>query len=510
MKFISTKHGRASACAFHKTMVATAMAVAALPGHAAWDTYIKGAFAPAVDWPLIPIHVVLLPDGRVMSYGTDGKGAQTAQFIYDVWSPGKGTDAASHLTLPNTTATDIFCSGQIVLPGSGTVIFTGGDKTINNVRNFSVKDVTLFDYRTNTLYSAPQQLNYLRWYPSVLTTAAGEVLVMGGRADPSTPIATPEVYTPGAGTWRSLGTAASDEAFGLQNWLYPRAWQAPNGKVFIATKWGGTYYLDPAGTGKIARTGLTLPAGDDYLTSVMYAPGKILALRKANKAVTIDLNGGGTPTSATVTGVGQDRYHGSATVMADGKVLFSGGSAVANQDNGTAYTAKIWNPANSSWTTAATATKMRLYHSVSMLLPDGRVLTAGGGAPGPVANLNAEIYTPPYLYKQMDFAATLALRPTITSGPAVATWGQTISLGTDITGVKQVTLVKTGSATHTVDFDQRFIKPAFTVSGNTVKLTMPASPNVAPPGYYMVFVFNSAGTPSVAKIIKLEPGDPNS
>lgn len=509
MKHNSTNPGRASACAFRKSILSAAMLAAAVPGHAAWDTYLKGAFGPAVDWPLIPIHVVLLPDGRVMSYGTDAKGQQTGQFIYDVWTPAKGTDAASHLTLPNTTSTDIFCSGQIVLPGSGTVIFTGGDKTINNVRNFSVKDVTLFDYNSNTLYSAPQQLNYLRWYPSVLTTAAGEILVLGGRADPATPVPTPEVYQPSTGTWRPLNNAVSGDAYGSANVFYPRAWQAPNGKVFIATKWGGTYYLDPAGAGKLDRTGLTLPAGDEYLTSVMYEPGRILALRKANKAVTINLNGTGTPTAANVTGVGQDRFHGSATVMADGRVLVSGGSAVANQDNGTAYTAKIWNPANASWTTAATATKMRLYHSVSMLLPDGRVLTAGGGAPGPVANLNAEIYTPPYLYKQMDFAATLAPRPSILSAPASATWGQAISVGTDITSVKQVTLVKTGSATHTVDFDQRFIKPAYTLSGSTVKVSMPASSNVAPPGYYMLFVFNSAGVPSIAKIIKLGAGDPN-
>lgn len=483
-----------------KGMLMGAAALSASHAHAAWDTYIKGAFGPVVNWPLIPIHVVLLPDGRVLGYGTDGKGNQTGQFTYDVWDPIKGTGTNAHLTLPNTTGTDTFCSGQIVLPASGAVLLTGGDKTVNNVRNYSVNDVNLFDYRSSALYSAQQPMAYLRWYPTVLTTAAGEVLVLGGRIDPDTPTPTPEVYTEGTG-WRTLSSATSEEAYGLQNWSYPRAWQAPNGKVFVATKWGGTYYLDPAGTGKLEKTSLTLTASDEYLTSVMFTPGKILSLRKLNKAVVIDITGA-TPKATSVAGVGQDRFHGSATVMADGKVFVSGGSMVSNVANGVAYTAKIWNPANNGWTTAATATKMRLYHSVSLLLPDARVLTAGGGAPGPVINLNAEVYTPPYLYKQ-DWSGTLAARPSITSAPATATWGQAIPVVANVSGISKVTLVKTGSATHTVDFDQRFMRLNHTASGQNLSVTMPASANVAPPGYYMLFVFNSAGVPSVAKIIKL-------
>ncbi len=476
------------------------MLLGASGAHAAIDTYLRGSFSSVANWPLVPIHVVLLPDGRVLGYGTDGQGNQTGQFTYDVWDPTKGTSAASHLTLPNTTGTDTFCSGQIVLPASGAVLLTGGDKTVNGVRNYSVNDVNLFDARTNSLYSAQQPMAFLRWYPSVLTTAAGDVLVLGGRADPNTPVATPEAYTEGVG-WRSLTGAVSDDAYGLRNWVYPRAWQAPNGKVFIATIWGGTYDLDPAGTGALTRTTLTLPVGDAYLPSVMYSPGKILALRKLNKAMVVDITGA-TPKATSITGVGQDRFHASATVMADGKVFVSGGSAVDNKANGVAYTAKIWNPANNGWATAATAAKMRLYHSVSLLLPDGRVLTAGGGVPGPVLNLNAEIYTPPYLYKQ-DWSATLATRPVITSAPATAAWGSTVPVTINASGVSKVTLVKTGSATHTVDFDQRFLTLAFTASGTQVNVTLPASANLAPPGNYMLFVFNSAGVPSVARTVKL-------
>lgn len=484
--------------------VAALLSVSALPGaQAAIDTYYRGAFGPVLSWPLIAIHAVLLPDGRVMSYGTDGKGNQTGEFTYDVWDPARGVGITSHLTLPNTTGTDTFCSGQIVLPASGAVLLTGGDKTINGVRNYSVNDVNLFDWRTNSLYSAQQPMAFLRWYPTVLTLANGSTLVLGGRVDPQTPASTPEVYTEGTG-WRSLSRVASDDAYGTRNWSYPNAWQAPNGKVFITTIWGGTYFLDVnanGGAGALERTTLTLPEGDVYLPSVMYAPGKIYSLRKLNRARLIDLNGA-TPTVTTIGGVGQDRYQGSATVMADGKVLVSGGSMVSNQAIGVAYTARIWNPANNSYTTTPAGARMRLYHSTSLLLPDGRVLLAGGGAPGPVNNLNAEIFTPPYLYKQ-DWTGTLATRPSITAAPATTTWGARINVGTDVTRISRVTLVKTGSATHTVDFDQRFLPLTFTAAGNTLNVTMPANANTAPPGYYMLFVFDSAGVPSVARIIKL-------
>jgi hypothetical protein len=472
--------------------------------HAAPDSALKGEFGPVVAWPLIPLHSVVLPDGRVFSYGTDAKGQQGAQFIYDVWTPSAGTGPSAHLTLPNTTSTDIFCSGQIVLPRSGEVLLTGGDKTMAGTRNYSVRDVNFFDPVTSTLRASSQAMRSLRWYPSVLTTADGEVVVMGGRPDPIfsslTSSPTPEVYNESTG-WRVLSGATSEGAYGMRNWSYPRAWQAPNGKVFIATAWGGTFFMDPTAKGSIKQTTLNLPAGDVYLPSVSFAPGKVLSLRKNNAAMVVDFTGD-TPTAKAVTGVGQDRYHAFATVMADGRVLVNGGSGTSNEAKNVAYTAMIWDPATSAWQPAATAVQMRLYHSVSLLLPDGRVLTGGGGAPGPQTNLNAEVYTPPYLFKQ-DGSGVLASRPSITSAPATSTWGAGVRLGTDAASISKVTLIKTGSATHTVDFDQRFLSLSFSGTGAALDVTMPASRKVAPPGFYMLFVFDAAGVPSVAKIIRL-------
>ena len=113
--------------------------------------------------------------------------------------------------------------------------------------------------------------------------------------------------------------------------------------------------------------------------------------------------------------------------MADGRVLVSGGSAVNNAATGVAYTSEIFNPATSSWTTGPTATRMRLYHSTSLLLPDATVITMGGGTPGPETNLNAEIYYPPYLF---NGDGTPAVRPTITTATAVTDPGMTLSIET--------------------------------------------------------------------------------
>jgi hypothetical protein len=93
---------------------------------------VVGAWSPPAPWPLIAIHAIVTMDGRVLTYGTDGNGNQTGFFIYDVWDPSAGP-WAGHVTLPNTTGTDIFCSSQLVLPQSGDIFLAGGD-TSSTVR----------------------------------------------------------------------------------------------------------------------------------------------------------------------------------------------------------------------------------------------------------------------------------------------------------------------------------------------------------------------------------------
>ena len=463
---------------------------------------VSGRFTAAFNWPLIPIHATILPDGRVLSYGSDELGQQSGLFNYAVWDPTLGTGTQSHLLLPNTTATDLFCSAQIVLPRTGEILLTGGDKMVNGARNYSVPDVNFFDYLSNTLRRSAQSMALARWYPSVVTLTDGNVLVLGGRDTliPTPAIATPELYDVATG-WRSLTGATNNNAYGSVNseWFYPRAWVGPNGLVFVVTNAGTTWRMNPAGTGSITQLPLTVPATTYFLPAVMYAPGKILTLRTGGLAGVIDINPS-TPTYAATAPVSQERLWGSSTVLADGRVFVSGGSRLENQATDVAYQSELWNPATGTWTAGAVATRMRLYHSTSLLMPDARVLTAGGGAPGPVINLNAELYEPPYLFRADGSYAT---RPLIQTAPLQAAWGTPFTLQTNTTGISKVAFIKTGSVTHSVDFDQRYIPLAYTQSGNTLTVQAPANASLAPPGNYMVFVFDSAGVPSVAKIVRL-------
>src|SRR5262249_29160481 len=128
------------------------------------------------------------------------------------------------------------------------------------------------------------------------------------------------------------------------------------------------------------------------------------------------------------------------------------------------------------------------------------VLTGAGGSPGPVLNLNAEIYYPPYLYRK-DGSGLPAKRPTIVSAPASIAVGQTLTATIGATDkIGRVALVRTGTVTHSTNSDQRFVNLPYTQTGSTVTATLPANVNDLPPGYYLLFVFR-AGTPSVAKII---------
>jgi hypothetical protein len=209
-----------------------------------------------------------------------------------------------------------------------------------------------------------------------------------------------------------------------------------------------------------------------------------------------------TPVVTPTASMDQVRFWASGTILADGTVLITGGSEVANKLTGVAYQAQIWSPATGQWTAGASATKPRLYHSTALLLPDATVLTAGGGAPGPVKNLNAEIYYPPYLYTS---AGTAAVRPSIIANAFGAlSPGGTIDVTvgpTDI--ISRLTFVRTGSVTHSTNSDQRFIDLAFTQEGQNVTAVLPTDTTTLVPGFYMLFAFNDAGVPSVASMINV-------
>ncbi len=481
------------------------------------QAYTAGVFGPTFSWPVMPIHMVLLPDGRVLAYGSDDKGVQGAQFHYAVWDPNwnptlPGADTSPFQLLSNTTGTDLFCSAQLVLPSSGQVLLAGGDRTVNGKRNYATADVNIFNPADNSLRRDSSSMAYRRWYGTAVTTDKGEVVVLGGRDDlyfagtknaPATTVSystTPEIYVPGTG-WRVLSTAQSGEAFGVingNNWWYPKSWLAPDGRILTITHDGFFHTLDTAGTGTLTQLEGKLPGANWNLPAVMYAPGKILSLRNDKIASLVDINGA-QPVIGRTASLSAWRKWGFGTVLADGTVWVNGGSVNANLDADAVYSSELWDPATGQWSLTASAQKPRLYHNSSLLLPSGAVLTGGGGSPGPVRHLNGEVYFPPYLFNPDGSAAA---RPVITGlSSQVVNWSGSlqVSLGS-ATAIERVMLVRTGSSTHSFASEQRAKELAFTQNGQTLTVSAPASATEMPPGYYMLFVFQrNAQAPADAK-----------
>jgi hypothetical protein len=193
------------------------------------------------------------------------------------------------------------------------------------------------------------------------------------------------------------------------------------------------------------------------------------------------------------------RVNVNAVLLPDGRILIVGGHRSAGRfgANDPVLEPEIYDPVLDSWSPQPPMLFPRGYHSVAVLLPDGRVLTAGGpGGPGGFDNqLNMEVFSPPYLFA--------GPRPQITSTPANAGYGDPIPIDTpDEPDIESVALLRPAAVTHHTDANARFIRLAITARGpGQVTARAPSSPTVAPPGHYLLFVVNSHGVPSVGQFV---------
>jgi hypothetical protein len=190
------------------------------------------------------------------------------------------------------------------------------------------------------------------------------------------------------------------------------------------------------------------------------------------------------------------------TVLPDGKVLATGGQTTTDGIDETTgvLPAEMWDPDTDTWTVMASSHRPRLYHSSAVLLPDGRVLLAGGGAYGVAKNeRSGEVYSPPYLSK--------GPRPTVTDAPSQVHYNQSFRVDTpDAAKIKSVSFVRMGSVTHNLDMDQRYTTLPVHTNTDSVTIDGPTSTNVAPPGFYLVFLLDDKGVPSMGQIVQLGTG----
>ncbi|HXF00390.1 MAG TPA: galactose oxidase-like domain-containing protein [Solirubrobacterales bacterium] len=466
-------------------------AAAAVPG----DAGQVGQWGPVVDWPVVAEHTALLANGKVLAYDSVGDRAADTYPVHDhtratVWDPATGTQ-----TPVNVEGYNLFCSGLAHLM-SGSIFVAGGNK---NAQLEGIVQTHVFDPDGNEWSRGPDMAEG-RWYPSVTPLDNGEMLITEGGPD------MPEVLKIDGGL-RALDTASLDLP------LYPWLDVAPDGRAFYSGPDQTMRSLDTAGGGSWQTYGQRDRLWRGYGSHALYDVGKILVAGGASSSTDariIDLNGP-TPQPSATRPMAYGRRQHNLTVLADGKVLATGGNSsgakFVDLDH-SVYPAELWDPATGRWTTLAAMQVTRQYHSTALLLPDGRVLSAGGGicticdSVGYLAK-NAEVFSPPYLFKK-DGSSELAPRPEITSGPDEMTYDASYSVSTpDPASIRKVALVRLGAVTHSVNMEQRYVPLDFTVDGGEISAAAPPNANIAPPGIYMLFLINADGVPSVAKMARV-------
>ncbi|HJQ39874.1 MAG TPA: galactose oxidase early set domain-containing protein, partial [Thermoanaerobaculia bacterium] len=347
----------------------------------------------------------------------------------------------------------------------------------------------------------PVMPNGGRWYPTTLAMRNGDVLVVGGdRNGSGDPNTIPDVWQFGAGigSIRQLTTASRPVA------LYPMLFQAPDGRAFMAGPEAQSAFLNTSGTGSWQNGPQSHAGFRDYGSAVEYEPGKILLIgggAPTASTETIDLNQAN-PQWVSAGNMNYARRQLNATILADGKVLVTGGTNAAGFNNaaGAIYASELWSP-GAAWTVVRPQNEKRLYHSTAVLLKDGSVLSIGGGQPVGTGvpdsdHYSAQIYYPPYFYK--------GTRPTITSAPTTLTYGQSFAIQTpDAQYITQVTLVRLSSVTHAFNQSQRINKLTPTIGSGQVTVTVPPNSQITP-GPYFLHVLNGASVPSIAKVVYIQ------
>lgn len=467
---------------------------------------ITGDWGNVFDTTIIGIHQVMLEDGRVLYWGGDGNGnAFSNTQKYGIFDPSTG----DHEILEADHVVRMFCGAGVVLPGTDKVLIAGGNGSgAPGGQIFDLSDMELTRDSANDMDTG-------RFYPTMISLSSGQAIILGGNGN-ANKRAVPEIFTLDEG-WRSLEGARDGDLGG--SWWYPRTWVNQDGEVvYFAINAGNqnanlsapgsieVMALDPSGDGSIRQIGDVPFQMDVASPSAMVDVGKIVIMDGFGDLWMMDINGD-SPTFEKIADLPGDRNNSDMTVMADGRVLINGGTEQGNsQDpNKAILESIIFDPETGEVTEADAEAVMRLYHSSSILLTDGTIMSMGGGGlNGTVDFMDAQIYTPDYLY---DDDGSLADRLEITSAPGSLEPGDSFTIDVDDAfAVDRLSFVKTGAVTHSLNMESGRMDLDFTVlNANQIRVELPDNPNIVGAGNWMLFAIDGEGVPSVAPIISVEP-----
>lgn len=458
-----------------------------------WAAEKIGRWSNRFDLPVVGIHSILLKTGEVMLFGHPFNSGRSEVVL---WDP----ESNRFRDVSIRRDRDLFCSGHTLL-ADGRVLFVGGER-FKASTGHGAKGTDLFDPRTRTWTAGPQ-LDNGRWYPTTIELPDGKVLVFSGQhlPDPDgnndTIVDTVDSFDPKTAKLTTLpGTA--DKSLEL----YPRLHLLPSGLIFHAGPEGQSHLFDPATNQWSDSDAMTVDRR--MLGTSVLLPGldRVLALGGRTEdgptasAEIIDFDDPApewTPTAS----MAHSRLYANAVLLPDGKVLVVGGG------EGPRYTKPVpwseqFDPESETWQTMAPQSAPLTHHSTALLLPDGRVLSAGQDR-GP-NEFTAETYSPPYLFA--------GARPSITKAPRRFDYAQTYEVSTsEAESIERVALVRPGSVTHSVNFEQRFVDLDFApASATKLEVGSPSDARQAPPGWYMLFITNDEGVPSVADWVHVKDG----
>ncbi|KAI9883959.1 MAG: hypothetical protein M1823_004269 [Watsoniomyces obsoletus] len=473
-----------------------------------------GRWGPTIDFPMVPVAGAIAPrTGQVVTWSA---------FAPNLFSQGAGvTVTATYDPLHKIVSTrknsatghDMFCPG-ISMDGNGGWVVAGGA----NAEKTSIYDPGVEDWKSAANMVKP------RGYHSSTACSDGRIFTIGGSWSGGIGGKDGEIYDPNADTWTSLPGCpvapmlTAEGAFRADNhaWLY--GWR--DGSVFQA---GPSKAMNWYST---RDAGASTPAGNredaDAITAlnIMYdaVAGKILTVGgttnfdggpATRSAHIITLGDPNTPPTVTpINSTSFPRTVANGVLLPDGQVFITGGQSISRpfSDENAILTPELFNPADNSFTRVARNSIPRTYHSIALLMPDATVFTAGGGLCGGCStnHLDAQIYTPPYL---LFPGGSYRFRPDIISVSATTVQaGNTLTIKTKShTPVRDMSLVRYSSATHSINTDQRRVPLTPRETGtNTFEVTLPNDTGILIPGFWMLFVMDSDGVPSVAKTIQVK------
>jgi hypothetical protein len=496
-----------------------------------------GSWSRGPDTTTIAIHAALLRSGKIFYLA--GSGYHDTHAILGPYEA-RILDPTAGIEKRLTQFEDLFCVGMADLP-NGNILLAGGtlmydtDPKNCNGKWHGLNAGYEVDVNSEDLVKV-SSMAHGRWYPTCITLADGRVFVVNGLDEYGTPNYLVEVYDPASRSWtisydsnRSttycVGSGSSGACleaglpcYGSPNHgtapgvsLYPRGHLMPDGSVVICgplttvRSWtpssGRWRNIATTSTYRHYGCSFLLPLDNTYSTrgKILLTGGSPTSSDPATTTVEIldfDAGSSSSPVVRTVAPLKTGRKWQLPVMLPDGKMAVFGGSSSSN--NNPVYVPEMFDPATETWTSLSAATVPRVYHGVALLLPDGRVWTAGST---PVSNsweLRTEIFSPSYYFEN---------RPTISGAPQVGGYGDTINIPTpDASSIDSVSILRLQATTHHYDANVRLVWLQIqSKSSNSITVSAPISANIAPPGYYMIHVLNKSKIPSVAKIVRI-PG----